>query len=136
MELADTINKQYQDEGQYPGWQAIIFQTNGLQRSELVAHYLAMDVGVVTPKKDGMNLVGATFTKCHGIFPLFLCLSSGGQRDAALQLVRWACPVDGCRLRNSVHNGRPPFGPGPELSSGEEHTHLPLEASFAPGTHF
>jgi trehalose-6-phosphate synthase len=55
--LAEAINKQFQDETKYPGWKPIIFQTNGLQRSDLVAHYLAMDIGVVTPKKDGMNLV-------------------------------------------------------------------------------
>ena len=29
----------------------------GLPRAELVAAYLAMDIGLVTPKKDGMNLV-------------------------------------------------------------------------------
>ena len=31
----------------------------GLQRVDLIAHYLAMDIGVVTPKKDGMNLVSS-----------------------------------------------------------------------------
>jgi len=55
--LAEQINKQFKDEEKYGNWLPVIFQTSGLQRSELIAHYLAMDVGVVTPKKDGMNLV-------------------------------------------------------------------------------
>lgn len=51
MELADKINERFADENKHPGWRPIIFQTSGLQRSELIAHYLAMDIGVVTPKK-------------------------------------------------------------------------------------
>lgn len=55
--LAEGINKLYQCPDR-PGWKPLIFATDGLPRKDLVACYLAMDIGVVTPKKDGMNLVG------------------------------------------------------------------------------
>lgn len=52
MALVDEINNTIKSE-QYPDWKPVIFQTDGLPRSKLVAHYLAMDVGVVTPSKVG-----------------------------------------------------------------------------------
>lgn len=60
MELAENINKRFAKDD----WKPLIFQTDGLPRNELVAAYLAMDVGIVTPKKDGMNLVR------EGILPI------------------------------------------------------------------
>jgi trehalose-6-phosphate synthase len=74
--LAEQINKKYKDNEKYGKWLPIIFQTSGLQRSELIAHYLAMDVGVVTPKKDGMNLVLFLF--------VFLIVFKGCKRNDAL----------------------------------------------------
>lgn len=43
------------------GWQPIHYRYRGLDRADLVAHYLAADVAVVTPLRDGMNLVAAEF---------------------------------------------------------------------------
>ncbi|VDK64669.1 unnamed protein product [Gongylonema pulchrum] len=54
--LAEGINKLFICPTR-PDWKPLIFVTEGLPRKELVASYLAMDIGVVTPKKDGMNLV-------------------------------------------------------------------------------
>ncbi|EJW74457.1 hypothetical protein WUBG_14637 [Wuchereria bancrofti] len=34
-----------------PNWKPLIFQTEGLPRKELIACYLAMDIGVVNTKK-------------------------------------------------------------------------------------
>uniref|UniRef100_A0A914LD81 Trehalose-6-phosphate synthase n=1 Tax=Meloidogyne incognita TaxID=6306 RepID=A0A914LD81_MELIC len=39
------------------GYKAIDIRTDGMKRELLVLRYLAMDVGIVTPVKDGMNLV-------------------------------------------------------------------------------
>jgi trehalose 6-phosphate synthase len=43
------------------GWVPIHYRYQALERDELVAHYLAADVALVTPLRDGMNLVAAEF---------------------------------------------------------------------------
>jgi trehalose 6-phosphate synthase len=43
------------------GWQPIHYVYRALDRRELVAHYLAASVALVTPLRDGMNLVAAEF---------------------------------------------------------------------------
>nr|CDQ00687.1 BMA-TPS-1, isoform d [Brugia malayi] len=49
----------------------------GLPRAKLVAHYLAMDVGVVTPIKDGMNLVAKEMLICNPAAALILSSGAG-----------------------------------------------------------
>jgi trehalose 6-phosphate synthase len=43
------------------GWQPIHYGYRSLDREELIAHYLAASVALVTPLRDGMNLVAAEF---------------------------------------------------------------------------
>ncbi len=43
------------------GWVPIHYRFASLDREELVAHYLAADAALVTPLRDGMNLVAAEF---------------------------------------------------------------------------
>jgi alpha,alpha-trehalose-phosphate synthase [UDP-forming] len=43
------------------GWQPVHYRYRALDRAELVAHYLAASVALVTPLRDGMNLVAAEF---------------------------------------------------------------------------
>jgi alpha,alpha-trehalose-phosphate synthase [UDP-forming] len=43
------------------GWMPIHYRYTALDREELVAHYLAADVALVTPLRDGMNLVASEF---------------------------------------------------------------------------
>jgi len=43
------------------GWQPIHYTYRALDRAELVAHFLAASVAMVTPLRDGMNLVAAEF---------------------------------------------------------------------------
>jgi trehalose-6-phosphate synthase len=43
------------------GWVPVHYRYQALERDELVAHYLAADVALVTPLRDGMNLVAAEF---------------------------------------------------------------------------
>jgi trehalose 6-phosphate synthase len=43
------------------GWTPIQYRFVGLDREELVAHYLAAHVALVTPLRDGMNLVASEF---------------------------------------------------------------------------
>jgi trehalose 6-phosphate synthase/phosphatase len=43
------------------GWQPVHYRYRALDRAELVAHYRAASVALVTPLRDGMNLVAAEF---------------------------------------------------------------------------
>ncbi len=43
------------------GWQPVHYRYRALDRPELIAHFLASSVALVTPLRDGMNLVAAEF---------------------------------------------------------------------------
>lgn len=43
------------------GWQPIVYQYRSLEFDELVANYALSDVGLVTPIRNGMNLVAKEF---------------------------------------------------------------------------
>ncbi|HVS66500.1 MAG TPA: trehalose-6-phosphate synthase [Thermoanaerobaculia bacterium] len=60
-ELVGRINGGYGD----AEWQPIRYSNDGLEREELVAYYLACDVCLVTPLRDGMNLVALEFCACR-----------------------------------------------------------------------
>jgi trehalose 6-phosphate synthase/phosphatase len=47
------------------GWVPIQYVYRRLNRDELLAHYKAADVALVTPLKDGMNLVAKEFCAAH-----------------------------------------------------------------------
>ncbi|HEX3660385.1 MAG TPA: trehalose-6-phosphate synthase [Acidobacteriaceae bacterium] len=55
--LVSQINGQYGD----PGWMPIHYIHRALERPELVALYRAADIALITPLKDGMNLVAKEF---------------------------------------------------------------------------
>jgi len=48
-----------------PGWVPVHYLYRHLSRSELIAFYRAADVALVTPLKDGMNLVAKEFCACR-----------------------------------------------------------------------
>ena len=50
IQLAADINKEFRCE-EVPEWKPIDFQTDGVQRQQLVAFYKAMDVGNTSPTK-------------------------------------------------------------------------------------
>ncbi|KAK0393542.1 hypothetical protein QR680_000265 [Steinernema hermaphroditum] len=76
--LAEKINESFHSK-EFPDWKPLVFQTDGLTRPELVASYLAMDVGVVTPKKDGMNLVAKEMMVCNPDAGLVLSSGAGSE---------------------------------------------------------
>ncbi len=47
-------------------WRPIIYRTDALDQDELTAHYLAADVALVTPSKDGMNLIASEYCAARG----------------------------------------------------------------------
>lgn len=78
------INGQYGD----PGWSPIHYIHRSLDRAELLAYYRAADIALVTPLKDGMNLVSkeycATRIKNDGVLILSEFAGSAGQMQGAL----------------------------------------------------
>ncbi|VDL82889.1 unnamed protein product [Nippostrongylus brasiliensis] len=78
MELAKKIIEQFKDPSR-PEWKPLVFQTDGLPRPELVAAYMAMDIGIVTPKKDGMNLVAKEMLVCNPRAGLILSTGAGSE---------------------------------------------------------
>ncbi len=56
-----------------PGWTPVHYVYRNLEREELVSYYLAADMALITPLRDGMNLVAKEYAACNpsGI----LCLS-------------------------------------------------------------
>ncbi|VDM42244.1 unnamed protein product [Toxocara canis] len=76
--LAEAINKEFKCP-QRPNWKPLAFTTVGLPRADLVASYLAMDIGVVTPKKDGMNLVAKEMLVCNPRAGLILSTGAGSE---------------------------------------------------------
>ena len=62
--------------GQYglPGWTPVQYFYRSVSRAELISFYRAADVALVTPLKDGMNLIAKEFcasrTDSHGVLML------------------------------------------------------------------
>jgi trehalose 6-phosphate synthase len=55
--LISRINGEYGD----PGWVPIHYIHRAMERGELLAYYRAADIALVTPLKDGMNLVSKEY---------------------------------------------------------------------------
>jgi trehalose 6-phosphate synthase len=52
-----AVNKEFGRDN----WKPMIYRTDALDHAELTAHYLAADVALVTPNKDGMNLIASEY---------------------------------------------------------------------------
>ncbi len=55
--MVSQVNGQYGD----PGWVPIHYLYRSLPRKELLAYYRAADIALVTPLKDGMNLISKEY---------------------------------------------------------------------------
>ena len=60
-QLVSEINGQYTRDG----WIPIQYLFRNLSRTELLAYYRAARIGLVTPLKDGMNLISKEFCTCN-----------------------------------------------------------------------
>uniref|UniRef100_A0A8R1TV91 alpha,alpha-trehalose-phosphate synthase (UDP-forming) n=2 Tax=Onchocerca TaxID=6281 RepID=A0A8R1TV91_ONCVO len=81
LKIVNDVNAAFSCK-KFPYWKPVKFNMDGLPRAKLVAHYLAMDVGVVTPIKDGMNLVAKEMLICNP--GAALILSSGAGTEVQL----------------------------------------------------
>ena len=48
-----------------PGWTPVQYLYRSLERQDLIAYYRGADVALITPLKDGMNLVAKEFCACR-----------------------------------------------------------------------
>jgi alpha,alpha-trehalose-phosphate synthase [UDP-forming] len=91
-----------------PGWAPVHFFYRNLPPEELIAYYAAADMALVTPLRDGMNLVAKEYAACNVGETGILCLSEFA--GAAMELHRHAVmvnpfDVDGVAeaIRDGVH---------------------------------
>jgi trehalose 6-phosphate synthase len=75
-----------------PDWVPVHYVYRSLSRDELLAHYRMADIMLVTPLKDGMNLVAKEYVACKHERNGVLVLSEFA--GAAAQLHRWALTVN------------------------------------------
>jgi len=86
-----------------PGWVPIQHVFRSLERDELLAYYRAADVALVTPLKDGMNLVAKEYCACQTEGDGVLILSEFA--GAAVQMQRGAIlvnPFDTGRVADAI----------------------------------
>jgi alpha,alpha-trehalose-phosphate synthase [UDP-forming] len=88
-QLVGKINGAYARPG---GWVPVWFEYRSLTRLELLAYYRAADIALITPLKDGMNLVAKEYCACSIEEDCVLILSEFA--GAAAQLAAGALLVN------------------------------------------
>lgn len=88
-QLVGQINGSYVRPG---GWVPVWYEYRSLSRVELLAYYRAADIALITPVKDGMNLVAKEYCACSIEEDCVLILSEFA--GAASQLARGALLVN------------------------------------------
>ncbi len=86
------------------GWVPIHYLYRSLDRTELLAYYRLAEIALVTPLKDGMNLVCKEYCACNIEGKGVLVLSEFA--GAAAQLHRWALmvnPYDVINVSDAIH---------------------------------
>jgi len=88
-QLVGRINGEFARPG---GWVPVWYEYRALSRLELLAYYRAADIALITPLKDGMNLVAKEYCACSIEEDCVLILSEAA--GAAEQLGRHALLVN------------------------------------------
>jgi trehalose 6-phosphate synthase len=99
-QLVSGINGQFG----HPGWTPIHYMFRSLERNELISYYCAADIALVTPLKDGMNLVAKEYCAANIDENAVLILSEFA--GAAYQLGRNTLvvnPYDAVGTANAIH---------------------------------
>jgi trehalose 6-phosphate synthase/phosphatase len=85
-------------------WQPIIYRYNHLSFAELCALYDVSDLGLITPLRDGMNLVAKEYiASCHGKGVLVLSELAGAANEMGEAIL--VNPVDSVEVANAIHAG-------------------------------
>lgn len=80
-QLVGRVNGEFS----FPGWVPVHYHYRNLPYDELVAYYAAADIGLVTPLRDGMNLVAKEYCACNNSEDGVLVLSEFAGAAAQLQ---------------------------------------------------
>jgi trehalose 6-phosphate synthase/phosphatase len=83
-------------------WRPIIYQYKSLQFHELVALYDVSDVGLITPLRDGMNLVSKEFIACQHENKGVLILSEMAGAAAELNEALIINPADNYEMADAI----------------------------------
>lgn len=106
--------------GQYStlAWRPIIYQYKSLTFNELVALYNTSEVGLITPLRDGMNLVAKEYIACQVENEGVLILSEMAGAAAELNEALIINPVDDIEMAEAIYNA---------LEMNPEEKHIRLE---------
>jgi trehalose 6-phosphate synthase len=108
-ELVSRINGQFSQ----PGWVPIHYLYRSLERSELIAFYRTADMALITPLKDGMNLIAKEYcaanVDCDGVLILSEFAGAANQLGQHALLVN---PYDIHGVADAIHQAC-------EMSRGE-----------------
>lgn len=85
-------------------WRPIVYQYKSLSFSQLVALYDMSDVGLITPIRDGMNLVAKEYVACQvenkGVLILSELAGAAAELNEAIQIN----PVDLSEMSSAIKN--------------------------------
>lgn len=84
-------------------WRPVIYQYKSLSFDELVALYDVSDVGLITPLRDGMNLVAKEFVACQVENKGVLIVSEMAGAAAELNEALIINPVDHIVMAEAIH---------------------------------
>ena len=99
------------------GWRPIIYQYKSLSFNEMVALYDLSDVGLITPLRDGMNLVSKEYIACQIENEGVLILSEMAGAAAELNEALIINPVDNNEISDAIFKAL-------EMRPDEKHSRL------------
>ena len=102
-------------------WRPIIYQYKSLSFNELVALYDLSDVGLITPLRDGMNLVAKEYIACQIENKGVLILSEMAGAAAELNEALIINPADNIEMAEAIFKAL-------EMKTREKHTRLEKDA--------
>jgi trehalose 6-phosphate synthase/phosphatase len=105
--------------GQYStlAWRPIIYQYKSLTFNELIALYNVSEVGLITPLRDGMNLVAKEYIACQVENEGVLILSEMAGAAAEMNEALIINPVDNIEMAEAIFNAL-------EMETEEKHIRL------------
>lgn len=98
--LAGRINSQYST----MAWRAILYQYKSLRFEEMIALYDMSDVGLITPIRDGMNLVAKEYVASQRHTNGVLILSEMAGASSELQDALMVNPTDKREIADAILN--------------------------------
>ncbi|MBN2762516.1 MAG: bifunctional alpha,alpha-trehalose-phosphate synthase (UDP-forming)/trehalose-phosphatase [Bacteroidales bacterium] len=98
-------------------WMPIIYQYKSLSFNELIALYDTSDVGLITPLRDGMNLVAKEYVACQVENKGVLILSEMTGAAAELNEALIINPVDNVEMAEAINNAL-------EMGTAEKETRI------------